>query len=48
MEVLVSYDVATDTAAGRRRLRRVAQICLELRTKSAEICFRVLDQRDAV
>jgi CRISPR-associated protein Cas2 len=28
MEVLVAYDVATDTAAGRRRLRRVAQICL--------------------
>jgi CRISPR-associated protein Cas2 len=29
MEVLVAYDVATDTAAGRRRLRRVAQICLD-------------------
>jgi CRISPR-associated protein Cas2 len=28
MEVLVSYDVATDTTAGRRRLRKVAQICL--------------------
>ena len=28
MEVLVSYDVATDTTAGRRRLRRAAQICL--------------------
>ena len=28
MEVLVSYDVATDTTAGRRRLRMVAQICL--------------------
>ncbi len=27
MEVLVSYDVATDTAAGRRRLRRVADAC---------------------
>lgn len=27
MEVLVTYDVATDTAAGRRRLRRVAQLC---------------------
>ena len=29
MEVLVAYDVATDTMAGRRRLRRVAQICLD-------------------
>ncbi len=27
MEILVSYDVATDTAAGRRRLRRVAKVC---------------------
>jgi CRISPR-associated protein Cas2 len=28
MEMLVAYDVATDTAAGRRRLRHVAKICL--------------------
>lgn len=28
MEVLVTYDVATDTPEGRRRLRRVAQVCL--------------------
>ena len=27
MELLVAYDVATDTAAGRARLRRVAHIC---------------------
>lgn len=27
MEILVAYDVATDDAAGRRRLRRVAQAC---------------------
>ncbi|MCC6179712.1 MAG: CRISPR-associated endonuclease Cas2 [Chloroflexi bacterium] len=27
MEVLVTYDVATDTTAGRRRLRRVAKVC---------------------
>jgi CRISPR-associated protein Cas2 len=27
MEVLVTYDVATDTAEGRRRLRRVAKVC---------------------
>ena len=28
MEILVTYDVATDTKAGRRRLRRVATVCL--------------------
>lgn len=28
MEILVSYDVSTETAAGRRRLRKVAKICL--------------------
>lgn len=27
MEILLTYDVATGTAAGRRRLRRVAKIC---------------------
>ena len=27
MEFLVAYDVATDTAAGRARLRRVAHLC---------------------
>jgi CRISPR-associated protein Cas2 len=27
MMVLVSYDVSTVTAAGRRRLRRVARVC---------------------
>lgn len=27
MEFLVSYDVATDTPSGRRRLRRVAEVC---------------------
>ena len=29
MFVLVSYDVSTATAEGRRRLRRVAKICLD-------------------
>jgi CRISPR-associated protein Cas2 len=26
---LISYDVSTETAAGRRRLRKVAQACLD-------------------
>ncbi len=29
MLVLVTYDVSTTTKAGRRRLRRVAQVCLD-------------------
>lgn len=29
MMVLVTYDVSTATAAGRRRLRRVAKVCLD-------------------
>jgi CRISPR-associated protein Cas2 len=29
MVVLVTYDVRTDDAAGRRRLRRVAGVCLD-------------------
>jgi CRISPR-associated protein Cas2 len=29
MMVLISYDVSTLTAAGRRRLRRVARACLD-------------------
>jgi CRISPR-associated protein Cas2 len=28
MLILVSYDVSTETSDGRRRLRRVAKICL--------------------
>lgn len=28
MEIVVTYDVATETQAGRRRLRKVAEACL--------------------
>src|SRR5215211_7287713 len=28
IEILVAYDVSTETLAGRRRLRKVAQVCL--------------------
>ena len=27
MEVVVAYDVSTESAAGRRRLRKVAKVC---------------------
>lgn len=30
MMVLVSYDIATDSTAGRRRLRRVAEACRDI------------------
>jgi CRISPR-associated protein Cas2 len=29
MLVLIAYDVSVETAAGRRRLRRVAKLCLD-------------------
>lgn len=29
MLMLITYDVSTETAAGRRRLRRVARACLD-------------------
>ncbi|MFQ5804673.1 MAG: CRISPR-associated endonuclease Cas2 [Candidatus Methylomirabilales bacterium] len=29
MEILVAYDVATDTLEGQRRLRQVARVCLD-------------------
>jgi CRISPR-associated protein Cas2 len=29
MQLLVTYDVATTTSAGRRRLRRVARVCAD-------------------
>ena len=38
MLVLITYDVNTQTEAGRRRLRKVAKQC-KLWAKSAEFCF---------
>ncbi len=29
MQVLITYDVSTETSAGKRRLRKVAQACLD-------------------
>lgn len=29
MLVLITYDVSTETAAGRRRLRKVAKLCVD-------------------
>jgi CRISPR-associated protein Cas2 len=42
MMVLVSYDVATTTAEGRRRLRRVARICLDYGQRVQNSVFECL------
>ena len=36
MLVLITYDVNTETAAGRKRLRKVAKQCNKLWTESPE------------
>lgn len=42
MMVLVSYDVSTTSAAGRRRLRRVAKICLDFGQRVQNSIFECL------
>lgn len=54
MLILVTYDVSTETRAGRRRLRRVAKACLNygqrvqksvFECKVDKITYEVLEQR---
>lgn len=54
MLILVAYDVSTDTRAGRRRLRRVAKVCLNygqrvqksvFECKVDKITYEVLEQQ---
>jgi len=42
MMVLVTYDVATTTPAGRRRLRRVAKTCLNFGQRVQNSVFECL------
>jgi len=42
MMVLVSYDVSTTTAAGRRRLRRIAKVCLDFGQRVQSSVFECL------
>lgn len=42
MLVLVSYDVSTSTAAGRRRLRRVADTCCDFGQRVQNSVFECL------
>lgn len=37
--VIVAYDVSTETAAGRRRLRKVAQICTSYGQRAQKSVF---------
>ena len=41
MFVLVTYDVATTTAAGRRRLRTAAKICLDYGQRVQDSVFEL-------
>jgi len=42
MMVLVAYDVNVETAAGRRRLRRVAKLCADRGQRVQESVFECL------
>jgi CRISPR-associated protein Cas2 len=42
MHILVTYDVATETAGGRRRLRKVAQVCLNFGQRVQKSVFECL------
>lgn len=54
MLILVAYDVSTDTAEGRRRLRRVARVCQDygqrvqksvLECKVDKATYEILEKR---
>ena len=42
MYVLVTYDVSTKTAAGRKRLRHIAKICLDYGQRVQNSVFELL------
>ena len=42
MYVLVTYDVSTKTPAGRKRLRRIAKICLDYGQRVQNSVFELL------
>ena len=42
MQVLITYDVSTTTAAGRRRLRHVAKTCLDYGQRVQNSVFECL------
>lgn len=42
MLIIVTYDVSTETAAGRRRLRRVAKVCESMGQRVQKSVFECL------
>jgi CRISPR-associated protein Cas2 len=47
MQVLVCYDVTTTTPEGRRRLRRVARVCLDFGQRVQQSVFEcTLDEKE--
>jgi CRISPR-associated protein Cas2 len=42
VHVLISYDVSTETPAGRRRLRKVAQVCQDFAQRVQKSVFECL------
>ncbi|MBF6590884.1 MAG: CRISPR-associated endonuclease Cas2, partial [Ktedonobacterales bacterium] len=42
MSILVTYDVSTETAAGRRRLRKIAEACLAFGQRVQKSVFECL------
>ena len=47
MQILVCYDVATTTPAGRKRLRRVARACLDFGQRVQQSVFEcTLDETE--
>ena len=41
MLVLITYDVSTETAAGRKRLRKVAKQCVNRKPRAAGAGLRI-------
>lgn len=49
MLVLITYDVSTETAGGRKRLRKVAKVCIDYGQRVQNSVFEcVLDNAQAV
>jgi CRISPR-associated protein Cas2 len=49
MQLLVTYDVATTTSEGRRRLRRVARVCADFGQRVQKSVFECsVDERQLV
>ena len=41
MDVIVAYDISTDTSAGQARLRKIADICSEYGERAQQSVFEI-------